>query len=713
MGFAYKGISISKPTMSGYSSNVANFEVTNTQVQLTQMETMNFDVETVDLNVNYNQSPVSMVALYTPKDTSFEATAATICVEITSMLSGAGKIIEYVSDADVFLRELPFYFGLKVKDFFMGTDDASKHMDNSLDYIRRDRTAEINKAFYEDTELGRIINDKSNIKYDSEEAMKIRNTSEGVAKFGAATALTVATGGTAAPIVVGAFYGGGKALEQYTTTVDRENGMDYNHTEAMFKAATGSATGAVEWWGSGQIGSMAVNGVKSLAALKAAGGDLSFSSVKSVVSSLKNSGIGKKAISNLRNNFTIKQYFKALGKNLLAKENLLPNIATSADHIVNFIFGYESGDEAIRNIRNEFLFNVVLESFGFLAKSSVIPSAEVNSKNVLVGTMDPKEVEDYLRDSILNDPIVDLQFKRDRVIMGLIHRFEDSDTALDHFRKIVDTNSFDSVPQELNGIFKLLDVDQYSSWLKEYDHYISEDWLKEDLCNMLESIIPNFDRERFIHFANTRTGIYCQDEWVNTMKKNINEYGGYNPAFNVVVIQDTGLLRQMQLTTIHEFIHKYSTPELFKFNSENKLEGITGFKVFKGGVSRGTGFNETITDLITNTHFGNNWTYNNISYTQLNSKFSEILDLVNDWGDNSITFEKLEKLYFTNDVDGVRMLFDSQLGDGFFDKYIYEGFDILNDVKIDDAGNPIINSKLVDEGIDIIRNHNLKLNGGL
>ena len=52
MGFAYKGINISKPTMSGYSNNVANFEVTNTQVQSTQMETMNFDVETVDLNVN-------------------------------------------------------------------------------------------------------------------------------------------------------------------------------------------------------------------------------------------------------------------------------------------------------------------------------------------------------------------------------------------------------------------------------------------------------------------------------------------------------------------------------------------------------------------------------------------------------------------------------------------------------------------------------------
>lgn len=185
---------------------------------------------------------------------ALKETGSTLFVAGSSVLAGVQKIEEFVVDGIVFLRGTVVSGIVLLGDKIFGTDNASYIMDGTLDFIRRDLVGEARKNFYEDTGLGKWINDNSNLKYDSQGANGIQSLTEVAAKIAIATAATIATGGAAAPIAIGLLYGFGNATEKYTQSVDRENGESYDYKKAILKAIAGGAAGAAEFYGYGQMG---------------------------------------------------------------------------------------------------------------------------------------------------------------------------------------------------------------------------------------------------------------------------------------------------------------------------------------------------------------------------------------------------------------------------------------------------------------------------
>lgn len=702
MGFSYKSIDTKSPTMSAYSNNNVSFEVNNTKISPIEVESMDFNIESYDVTSNSNQSPAAISSLVGNDDTSFKSEAATACVVSTSILSGVVKIGEYVSDGTYFLNELPFYFGLKVKDFFMGTDDADKLMDNTLDFIRRDRTSELNQQFYENTEIGRKINEASTIKYDSEEAMSIRNTSESVAKFGAATALTVAFGGTAAPVIVGALYGSGKALETYSNKVDRENGESYNYTEAMFKAAAGGGTGAVEWWGMGQIGNMGLSGLK---AIGSSGGKISLTGIKSAASNyLKESGGLKKLLGENFKNFSFGDYTKSLGKALLRKDNLLPNLATSTDHIVNWAFGDESGTEALKNIRNETLFNIAVESFGFFVKGSINDDelfAKPNFFDEYTNNLSMDDFCNYLKKTFINNENLSILEKRDYVLETLFSRVGDTDNCFKIIDDIIDSRSFDLCPEKLKKAFESLSLDDYVNWRVEYNSVLDKTWIKNDLPAYFKKFIPNFNEAEFLNYVDNNVKLYNQAEWLDS-GRTIHTIGGFKPNENSINIYAIENLSELKRTIFHEFVHRYSQNGAIsglEFSEIIEDDSIFGFHI---GDQIGTGWNEAITDTITNKYFGTKYVGNRWGgYHKLNQKLETVLDLTNSWGENKVSLEFIEGNYFSGTNNPIRSKFDAVMGEGFFNNYICKGLNNLYDNYTDE--------KLINEAIDLL----IDKNGGL
>ncbi len=160
---------------------------------------------------------------------------ATIAVGTTSILSGVTKIIEYIDDGVAWaggkvtegvswlVGETAGLFSENAKDSIMKwRENVKKNVKNEID---RDKVGELNEWFYENTKIGQEINDASYLKYDSEEAKKTQNITTKIGEIGGATALTILTGGAAAPLVfgVGCAEGFGKTAE---TTY--QNGGDFD-----------------------------------------------------------------------------------------------------------------------------------------------------------------------------------------------------------------------------------------------------------------------------------------------------------------------------------------------------------------------------------------------------------------------------------------------------------------------------------------------------
>lgn len=257
--------------------------------------------------------------------------------------------------------------GAKVYDLATGKNTAQKRLDKTLDFIRRDRVSELNKTIYEDTSIGRFINENSNLKYDSAGAKSVRKAAEVTGKVAAATAATILSGGIAAPVILGAFYGSGSVTEKYAQSVDRENGEKYDYKRASLKFVANAATGAVEWWGYGQLDSAAISGVKALSALKASGANLSVSSIVSKIPKLSNM--------SLKEAMHFGNFKRVLKFQLISKEYMLPTAATTVDHAVNFILGDETGTEALKKIGTEFLINFGFATFGATVESYSISRA--------------------------------------------------------------------------------------------------------------------------------------------------------------------------------------------------------------------------------------------------------------------------------------------------------------------------------------------------
>ncbi len=164
-----------------------------------------------------------------------EEVGATIAVTATSILSGVTKIIEYIDDGVAWaggkvtegvswlVGETAGLFSENAKDSIMKwRENVKKNVKNEID---RDKVGELNEWFYEYTKIGQDINDASYLKYDSDAAKTTQNVTTKIGEIGGATALTILTGGAAAPLVfgVGCAEGIGKTAE-----ATYQNGGDFD-----------------------------------------------------------------------------------------------------------------------------------------------------------------------------------------------------------------------------------------------------------------------------------------------------------------------------------------------------------------------------------------------------------------------------------------------------------------------------------------------------
>lgn len=191
---------------------------------------------------------------------------ATNAVVLEKVTSGILKIGEYIQDGTIMLKTTGASVITLGIDAVFGTNYTDSMWESTMDYVAIDQVGNIEKVFYENTSLGKELNDESILKYNSKGAETIKNASKKVGEIAAATAITVVTGGAAAPLVaagIGFLEGTGQGGEKYFSMTD-ENGNYTNRSvkDIGLSYLEGIQKGA-EWYISGQVGSGIYNGVKS------------------------------------------------------------------------------------------------------------------------------------------------------------------------------------------------------------------------------------------------------------------------------------------------------------------------------------------------------------------------------------------------------------------------------------------------------------------
>lgn len=197
---------------------------------------------------------------------NIKALQATNAVVLGKVTSGILKIGELIQDGTIMLETTGASIITLGIDAVFGTNYTDNMWESTMDYVAIDQVGNIEKFFYENTSLGKELNDESILKYNSKGAESIKNVSKKAGEIAAATAITVATGGAAAPLVaagIGFLEGTGQGGEKYFSMTD-ENGNYTNRSvkDIGLSYLEGIQKGA-EWYVSGQVGSGIYSGVKS------------------------------------------------------------------------------------------------------------------------------------------------------------------------------------------------------------------------------------------------------------------------------------------------------------------------------------------------------------------------------------------------------------------------------------------------------------------
>ena len=188
----------------------------------------------------------------------WEKFVSTAAVVTTTVVSGAADIVEGAADGVIWVSGT---IVAGTADLLGEEEFANKVKESTMDAIAVDVVGELNKEFYENTEIGRSINDASAMKYDSEEAQFIRDASKEIIIIAGATAATVATGGAAAPLFAAGFaMGAGESAEEKFKDVENRN----FYGDALEIGLDGTIRG-LSTMAYGKAGAAAFNGVKSLA----------------------------------------------------------------------------------------------------------------------------------------------------------------------------------------------------------------------------------------------------------------------------------------------------------------------------------------------------------------------------------------------------------------------------------------------------------------
>ncbi len=136
---------------------------------------------------------------------------------------------------------------------------ATKKMwDKEMDFSSIDLVGKSQEYFYENTEMGRYINEHSALKYDSNVVAKIQSASQKVSEIALATGATVVSGGLVAPVVLGFVYGTGEAAEKNFKDEDKRN------VKGILSSYLNGVSTAADWYAYGQIGGTVVNNLAKL-----------------------------------------------------------------------------------------------------------------------------------------------------------------------------------------------------------------------------------------------------------------------------------------------------------------------------------------------------------------------------------------------------------------------------------------------------------------
>ncbi|MDO4995827.1 MAG: ADP-ribosyltransferase [Bacilli bacterium] len=266
---------------------------------------------------------------------AFVQTGATLFVTKKSVENGILKVGETVIDG------VSYIGGMSISGWTsLFNRDVSENIKNStMNFIRKDIVGDNNRSFYEDTSIGKFINLKSNLKYDSAAAEGIQVGTEFVSKIALATAATVLSGGTAA-VAIGAIYGVGSEEEKYAQSVNIDLGENYNYKKSFGKAIVGGVGGAAEFYGYGQLGAGIYNGINAL---------------KSGVSVANNARITSDLSTSFGKNFA---------RNFFMIDTLLDTGAVVTKHGINYAIGDESLNDLIKFGGTELAFSLGLAAVG-------------------------------------------------------------------------------------------------------------------------------------------------------------------------------------------------------------------------------------------------------------------------------------------------------------------------------------------------------------
>lgn len=226
-------------------------------------------------------------------DNSMDVIESTAAVTATSVISGIFGLAEDLVDGALWLSTAAV---TGAATLFGEEEWANNAQNTMMDAISYDVVGEANKAFYENTSLGRTINERSIIKYDSEVAQSIQNASTKVTEFAAATALTIATGGAAAPVAVLIIGGTGFLIGAGDKAQENFSQKDRNFWGDSKEVAIAGAVKAVEFYSEGQMGAGAL---KAIGTIRSAGGVKNlFSNMKTVLSNGESSLFTKESLKN-------------------------------------------------------------------------------------------------------------------------------------------------------------------------------------------------------------------------------------------------------------------------------------------------------------------------------------------------------------------------------------------------------------------------------
>lgn len=281
---------------------------------------------------------------------NWKKVGATITVGATSVLTGIADLGEKLFDGVTWcgakIVEGGSFVVAKIQEKTGHEDAAKKTMDwrenmktDVADLIATDYVQDFNKYIYEETKLGQAINADSWLKYDSKVAQGISSVTEKVAEFAAATAVTVATGGAAAPAAFATVFGtgflagvGGSAEKNYAAA--KANGKEVSIDDKNLNIFIDGVGSGFSWYAQGKLGQGMVQAAKAISKVGAKTfGSTMLNGFKETLSSLK----GKSAKEVISTIFTKSN----LKTQLFSADNLSDSGGVVADNVASWINGDE------------------------------------------------------------------------------------------------------------------------------------------------------------------------------------------------------------------------------------------------------------------------------------------------------------------------------------------------------------------------------------